>query len=175
VIARTEQRGEESGDEVAKQYSDAFKAKMVERMTGRSATSASQLQKEVGVSQTSLSKWLDEARSLVHMSRPKKPKVRSIDEKIRILAEGGKLTGEELPAFLEKHGVRLAEFEGWRLALDEDGRSSKAVTHRIRALERDLARKDAALAEAAALLLLKKKLQAAFGVEDDDTDEENEK
>jgi hypothetical protein len=106
---------------------------------------------------------------------PKKPKARSIDEKIRILAEGSKLPGDELPAFLEREGVHLAEFEAWRLSLDQDGSSSKAVTHRIRALERDLARKDAALAEAAALLILKKKLLSAFGGEDDDTDDESEK
>jgi hypothetical protein len=42
-------------------------------------------------------------------------------------------------------------------------------------LERELARKEKALAEAAALLILKKKLQSALGAEDDDTDEENEK
>ena len=160
---------------MAKQYSEAFKAKMVARMTGSNATSASQLEKETGVSQTSLSKWLEEARSLVRMSTPKKPKVWSIDDKIKILAEGSKLTGEDLPAFLKGHGVHRAEFEAWRSGLDEDGRTSKAVTHRIRTLERELARKDAALAEAAALLILKKKLQSAFGVEDDDTDDESEK
>ena len=71
--------------------------------------------------------------------------------------------------------MRLAELEQWRLALDEEGRSSKAVTNRISKLERELARKEKALAEAAALLVLKKKLHDAFGEEDDDTDEESEK
>jgi hypothetical protein len=41
---------------------------------------------------------------------------------------------------------------------------------RIRELERDLRRKDKALAETAALLVLKKKAQAIWGDEDDDTD-----
>jgi hypothetical protein len=42
--------------------------------------------------------------------------------------------------------------------------------------ERELARKEKALAEAAALLVLKKKVETLYGEgEDDDTDEENEK
>jgi hypothetical protein len=45
---------------------------------------------------------------------------------------------------------------------------------RIRTLERELARKEKALAEAATLLVLKKKLQALEVDEDVDTDEEHE-
>jgi len=41
-------------------YSDAYKHKMVLRMTGPDAISASALSKEVDVSQTTLSKWLRE-------------------------------------------------------------------------------------------------------------------
>jgi hypothetical protein len=40
---------------------------------------------------------------------------------------------------------------------------------RIRELEKELLRKDKALAETAALLVLKKKAQAIWGDEDDDT------
>ena len=50
----------------------------------------------------------------------------------------------------------LGELEQWRLALDEEGRAPVATTKRIRKLERELARKEKALAEAAALLVLKK-------------------
>ena len=45
----------------------------------------------------------------------------------------------------------------------------------IRKLQRELARKDKALAEAAALLILNTTLEDRLGGEDDDTDEENEK
>ena len=54
-------------------------------------------------------------------------------------------------------GLLLADLEQWRMALDEEGRASKATTKRIRKLERELAHKEKALAEAAALLVLKKK------------------
>ena len=87
----------------------------------------------------------------------------SIDEKIRVLAKASKLTGAELTDLLEREGLVLADYEQWRLALAEEGRASLATTKRIRALERELARKEKALAEAAALLVLKKKVQSAGG------------
>jgi transposase len=157
----------------------AFKQKMIEKLTGREALSARELARRTGISQQTLSRWIRDARSLPMMaSGRRKQKEWSIDEKIRVLAEARRLTGEGLTAFLEREGLVLAELEHWRLALDEEGRSSKATTKRIRKLERELARKEKALAEAAALLMLKKKVEHLWegeDGEDDDTDEENEK
>ena len=48
--------------------------------------------------------------------------------------------------------------------------AQSAEGRRVRELEKELRRKDAALAETAALLVLKKKAQAIWGDEDDDTD-----
>ena len=70
--------------------------------------------------------------------------------------KGEPLTGAELSEFLHREGVLQAEYEQWRLALGEEGRASLATVKRIRTLERELARKEKALAEAAALLVLKK-------------------
>jgi transposase len=56
------------------------------------------------------------------------------------------------------------------------GAASSATNKRIRQLERELARKEKALAEAAALLVLKKKVETLYGEdEDDDTNGQNEK
>jgi hypothetical protein len=98
----------------------------------------------------------------------------SLDEKIRILAEAKSVAGSELASFLEREGLPLGALEQWRLALDEEGRAATATTRRIRELERELARKEKALAEAAALLVLKKKLDHLRADEDNDTDEESE-
>lgn len=161
---------------MTKPFSETFKNKMVQRLTGRNAISALQLGRETGLRQQTLSHWLRQARSVPEMARRKNPPAqRTVEEKARLLTAAAKLDGEQLTVLLEREGLMLAEIEQWRLALDEDGRSSKAVTNRIRALERELARKEKALAEAAALLILKKKLHDAFGGEDDDTDEGNEK
>jgi hypothetical protein len=168
--------GRGSDTAVTRPFSIPYKQKMIERMTGKDASSARQLSGETGIRQQTLSRWLQEAHSLPVMERSRETKTRSIDEKIRILAEARKLSGAALTEFLEREGLRLGEFEQWRLALEDEGHASKATTKRIRKLERELARKEKALAEAAALLVLKKKVEHLYQEDEDgDIDEENEK
>jgi len=109
---------------------------------------------------------------------PEKPTRRtwSLDRKVEILAAAAKLEGEQLTAYLDREQVTLAELDRWRTALHDDGGASVAATKRIKALERELARKEKALAEAAALLILKKKLEDYYSAaEDENTDDETEK
>ena len=150
---------------------------MVQRLTGKNAVSALQLARETGVRQQNLSRWLQEARSLPIMADKPKPTARqwTVERKAHVLAEASNLDGEALTAYLEREGVKFPEYEQWRIALDEGG-ASAATTKRIRQLERELARKEKALAEAAALLVLKKKVETLYGAdEDDDMKGENEK
>lgn len=167
--------GRRSDVHVTRPFSLAYKQKMLDRLTGKDAVSARQLGLETGVRQQTLSRWLQEACSLSVMPPKRTTRTWSIDEKIRILAEAGQLTGAERTRLLTREGLHLAEFEQWRLALAEEGRASLATTKRIRQLERELARKEKALAEAAALLVLKKKVAPLWEAEDDDMDEETER
>ena len=156
-------------------YSVAFKQKMVEQLTGKDAMSALELSKETGVRQQNLSRWLHEARNLplVKSHLPTDSGL-SVAQKARLVADASELSGGELTAFLEREGVKFAEFEQWRLALQEGGRASTATAKHIRKLERELARKEKALAEAAALLVLKKTIGSLYHDEDNDVDEKNE-
>jgi DNA-binding transcriptional ArsR family regulator len=147
---------------------------MLNRLTGKDAISARQLSLETGLRQQTLSRWLQDASSLSVMPSKRQTKQWSIDEKIRVLAKASTLTGTELTDLLGREGLMLADYEQWRLALAEEGRASLATTKHIRALERELARKEKALAEAAALLVLKKKVNRLWEGEGDDTDEANE-
>lgn len=172
-----------------RQYSDVFRSRMVERLVGPGAVSASALALEVGVSQNSLSRWLREARSLQGMSetskgskkgRERSKKKWSGAEKLRVVMEASALTGSELGALLRREGVHEAELQEWRAAaeaaLQEASRGKAKPSNelkrirQIKELERELDRKEKALAEAAALLVLKKKVQALWGDEDDTTD-----
>jgi len=179
-------------------YSQAFKQKMVQKMTGPRARSASQLSAEVGVAQPTLSRWLREAATVEpmkpkHKTKPPKTTAPSTpvrrrpqdwppEEKLRVVIEAGGLADEELGAFLRREGLREAQLGEWRKAMTDavatpSRRQKKAANKeklQIRALEREVRRKDKALAEAAALLVLKKKLQSIYGDEDDDTDPRSE-
>ena len=98
-------------DEVSKPYSVAFKQKMVQRLIGKNAVSASQLARETGVRQQNLSRWLNEARRLPLMVDNPKSRTRewSVEQKARILSEASALAEGELVEYLERSGVKLAE------------------------------------------------------------------
>ncbi len=110
---------------MTKAYSLAFKQKMVERLTGKNALSPSALGREIGVRQHNLSRWLHEARSLPAVaSNTPKVRVWTVWQKAQVLADAAKLNGEELTSYLEREGIKLADFERWRIALEEDGGGS---------------------------------------------------
>jgi transposase len=159
---------------------------MVRRMAGSHRISASALSKEVDVPQATLSRWLQRARSVGRMSTDednqenaaKSPRQWSAEEKFQVVLEAAALAPDELGAFLRRKGLHAAQLEEWRalataaLANPNKGKGGKrsAESKRIAALERELLRKDKALAEVTALLALKKKLEALLGEEGDDTD-----
>lgn len=160
---------------MTKPYSIAFKQKMVERLTGKNAVSAVQLARESGIRQQNLSRWLQEARSLPFLASDNRmDRGWTVGQKARLVAQASELAGDQLTAYLEREGVKLADFERWRIALEDDSTGSTSAAKRIRQLERELARKEKALAEAATLLVLKKRVTTLIEDEDDDTDGRSE-
>jgi len=186
-------------EEVDMPYTDMFKNAMIQKMTGPEAISASALSKRVDVPQPTLSKWLrlagvgsaydfaNTAHEYTKMTKakgPKRPNDWSAEEKLKVVMEAASLEVEQLGEFLRKKGLHKTHLEQWRLQmLDglQDGfskkktRQKKADSQRIRSLEKELRRKDKALAETAALLVLKKKVQEIWGDEDEPTTRSNGK
>lgn len=159
-------------------YTQGFKARMIERMAGPERISATALSRETGVAQPTLSRWLRE-RTLAGMSddKPKGRRTWTPQEKLRVVQEASQLDDDQLGAFLRREGLHEEQLREWceaalaGLAPPKRSRSKKSPEQkRIAELERELLRKDKALAEVAALLALKKKVQAIWGDEDDDTD-----
>jgi transposase-like protein len=150
-------------------------------MLGPNAKSATALAGEIGVHQPTLSRWLRDARILGGtMSHHKKSTQKwTSSEKLRVVLAASQLKDDELGAFLRREGVHEHQLERWRstilAALDEDGakkpRGPSPEAKELAVVQRDLRRKDKALAEVSALLVLKKKADAIWGVVDDDTDE----
>jgi len=163
------------------QYSEAFKSKMVQRMVGPAAISANRLAQEIGIGQPTLSKWLRDAggrmRGVKFDSPPpssasRRPEDWSPEERLRAVLEASRLSQEELGAFLRREGISEAVLAEWKATMLEALSSQRKATgdaRKVRELEKQLRRKDKALAEAAALLVLQKKVQTIWGDEDDDT------
>ena len=162
---------------------------MVKRLVGPNRISATALSQEVGVPQPTLSRWKHEARTVSTMSGSedkskkdaKSPRQWTSQEKLQVVVEAAQLSDEELGGFLRRRGLHAAQLEEWRqLAMDAaqqalgspskpKRRKASPEAKRIKALEKELLRKDRALAEVTALLALKKRIQEIWGDEDDDT------
>lgn len=162
-------------------------------MTGRERISATELAREVGVAQPTLSRWVREAsvespveekrgkrvlaKTLSSKTRrPMRPQDLSAIEKLRLVHEASELTDQELGDFLRRNGLKEAHLRQWSesalAALEGPGKRSKSQSPEVREnreLKREIRRKDAALAEMSAILTLKKKLASLLGDEGDDT------
>ena len=171
-----------------REYSEAFKGKVLQRLLMPNGPSANSLSQEVGVAQSTLSRWLREATTLdpvtkrrkppAPTSRPieqKRPDDRSASEKLRLMLEASTLPEADVGEFLRRHGLHEADLAAWREAALAALGGSAAVqarsgeAKRVRELEKELRRKDKALAETAALLVLQKKVRAIWGDGDEDT------
>ena len=133
------------------------------------------------MNQPTLSKWLREAGSLEPVKRrvqdePAKTEGRrpddwSAEEKLEAVLEARRLAGSELGEFLRRRGLHEEQLRQWEAAAVDSLRGRKAPgksaeSKRVKELERELRRKEKALAEAAAILVLRKKAEALWGGED---------
>ena len=169
-------------------YSKAFRALMIQKMTDPEGPSPVSLAEDIGVSRASLYRWVSKAgtldvtvnpeppsftESMQRLSNMKRPQDWSAEEKLAAVLEAASLSEEEFGAFLRSRGLHDAQLQQWRdqMLIGLEPKPAKRVeSKRIQELEKELRRKDKALAETAALLVLKKKAQEIWGDEDDDTD-----
>ncbi len=149
-------------------YGEAFRNRVVARLLPPESANAGAVAKEIGVSVQTLERWREEAQSRPARGRAWTAASARLEAVITAAAmdEAGK------NAWCREHGVYPAELDKWRLsattalAEPEEARASPQATRqdkkRIKELERELLRKDRALAETAALLVLSKKVAAIF-------------
>jgi len=166
---------------------------MIQKMTGPDATSATALSKQIDVPQSTLSKWLRmagvdpshvfpnnayEYTKMAKITDSRRPNDWSAEDKLKVVVEASSLDDEQLGAFLRSKGLHQTHLDQWRSQMldglqngssKKKTRGKKDAAKRIRSLEKELNRKDKALAETAALLVLKKKVQEIRGDEDDPT------
>ena len=178
-------------------YTTGFRASLVQKLATPGGPSATQLAAEVGVPQSTLSRWLRQAGRLAEAPTPqspepspepprrpmpgKRPQDWSAEEKLQAVVAAAAVPEAQLGGFLRRQGLHAAQLQDWRQQVlsglqqpaARGANKPTAEARRVRELERELARKDQALAEAAVLLVLKKKARAIWGDGDDDTDPKN--
>jgi transposase-like protein len=141
----------------------------------------SELAEETGIHVVTLYSWRRKAREsgVVMPGNGKGPDDWSSSEKFRVVLETMALSETELSEYCRKKGLYPEQVAQWREACEKANdqaenrqqytkEKEKQSARRIKELERELKRKEAALAEAAALIILKKKANAIWGDGEDD-------
>jgi len=164
-------------------YPIMFRRKMVQKLTGPDALPISDLSKETEVARSTLYRWLNNSgrktgigfsnnlnEKAINNMTARRPSNMKPEEKLKIVNEAALLSNEELGAFLRRKGIHETHLEQWRMQMlaglgktEKKPKTNSKEIKRIRELEKELKRKDKALAETAALLVLKKKVQEIWG------------
>lgn len=100
----------------------------------------------------------------------KRPQDRSLSERLQLILDSQGKTGESLNAWCREQGIFPHHLQQWRELFEtgqpQVGAELRALKVRHQELQRELKRKEKALAEAAALLVLQKKYQALWEEKD---------
>lgn len=136
--------------------------------------------REEGISTATLYNWRKEAREQGRLlpAHSSEPEGWSARDKFNAVLETASLSEAELAEYCRQRGVYPEQIRRWRGACEgandqadaaerQQRQAVKAEKARSRELERELKRKDAALAETAALLTLRKKAAAIWGEGED--------
>ncbi|MBK8803308.1 MAG: transposase [Fibrobacteres bacterium] len=145
-------------------YSRHFKERAVSTLLGSEPADPVVVAKSVGVQPETLERWKHEL-SLPPVQKATPTGINRLDA----IVATSSMTEEQRNAWCRSNGIFPSDLAQWRATAsqsleqqtgtDSIGRMQRA---RIHELEREVRRKDRALAETAALLVLSKKLDAIF-------------
>ena len=161
-----------------KRYSAGFKEQALVKVYSRGNDQSIQsIANELNINLTTLKTWMKQRQQDVNktaQSKSKRPEDWRPEERLAALQQTYSLLGEDLNTWCRERGVFIHQLEQWKTDFcsqggPEDKREEARVLRTLKeenqSLERELLRKDKALAEAAALLVLQKKFRALLGGE----------
>lgn len=154
-------------------YGQAVKDRAVAKLLPPESAAVDEVAREMGIGTQTLERWLAAA-----VVKPAAERTWTAVARFEAVVTTAAMDETSKGAWCRSKGVYLRELEAWResatqaLADAAEARATpgqtKADRRRIRQLERELRRKDQALAEAAALLVLSKKVGAIFHTGEDE-------
>lgn len=154
-------------------FSKEFKDAVVTKIASRGGQSIAEVCRQAGISLSAGRCWISERDRVPGMKNSKGSGQWTAEEKLNAILQSSSLSEEEIGLFLRKEGLHSHQINGWRadvlaalVSSRKPGRDDR--DQRIRELEKDLHRKDKALAEASALLILQKKVNLIWGNKSED-------
>jgi transposase len=155
-------------------YAENFKRAMVQKMLMPGGPGVTRLSHEIGVNKQTLYNWRDKFQDMAtgSTSTHRSPRQWTQEQKYDALLEAARLTGDELGKWLREKGLRSEHIEKWQHEMKKNLNQGKKdaeireLKKKNKELERELYRKDKALAEMSALVVLKKKVELLWGDEE---------
>jgi transposase len=139
----------------------------VARLLPPESTAVEVVSREIGVGVDTLERWRSES-----LNGATKERLWTAAARLEAVISTAAMDEASRSAWCRESGLYMQQLQQWRdnatqaLATPEEARASPTQTRqdrrRIQELERELRRKEKALAEAAALLVLSKKVEAIF-------------
>ncbi len=158
-------------------YSAEFKEQMVRKMMPPTNQSVASIHRETGISTPSLYAWKRHFQGKGYVVPAKTSQPDGWDNKAKLAAviETALMNEVERSSYCRERGLYVEQLDAWKGAFERGGGADSAISpamlaaerKRTRTLEKELHRKDKALAEVAALLTLSKKAQAIWGTDED--------
>jgi transposase-like protein len=161
-------------------YPKERKESVLKKMLPPQNTSISALAREEGICEATLYGWRKAARATGRLmpDGDRTPTGWTSADRFAAVVESIVMNEAELSTFCRQRGLYPEQIKQWRQACEQANdweRSQnrrlqdvrKTDQQRIKQLERELSRKERALAETAALLVLRKKAQAIWGEAED--------
>ena len=157
-------------------YSSELKEALLCRMLPPNNESITKISREEGISEQTLRNWRDKARvdGTAAPGTDAVPDDWSTQDKFLIVVETASMSEAELAEYARKKGLYVEQIKAWRDAcMNANGGVAKQAAELSkklkeseranRQLQKELERKEKALAETAALLVLRKKADAIWG------------
>lgn len=145
-------------------FGQQFKERVVARLLPPESSPVEDISNKVGISVPTLQRWRAEVLASAAGGQPPRWTPRA---RLDAVIATASLEETAKSAWCREHGVFPTALDAWKRdaigGLGETADAAAKPAHRrIKELERELRRKDKALAETAALLVLSKKLRAIF-------------
>lgn len=160
-----------------RRYSADEKAWVLEQLAPPVSRTVVEMAKQTGITEVTLRYWRKEAKAQgVQMPGTGKRNGRwNSADKFKAVLQTATMSEAEVSEYCRSSGILPADLVLWRLACEKANTPAQQEPakdipsiQRIKELERELRRKDAALAETAALLVLRKKANAIWGTGEDE-------
>ena len=161
-------------------YSPERREAVLKKMLPPNQRSIPDLAKEEGIAEPTLYAWRTRARNEGRLMPDSNntPEGWSSRDKFSAVLETASMSQAEVAEYCRGKGIHTSQLSAWREACMQANdweresnaqlkSATKAADKRTKKLERELLRKEKALAEAAALLVLRGKLNALYGEDED--------